>query len=58
MKPRDYDTGVHLLGDLRDLAARDGTRHRFDQRVLDLREQYSNRPAFLRRLDTAGLPSD
>lgn len=56
-KPRDYDTAVHLLGDLRDLAARDGTRHRFDQRVLDLRQQYPNRPAFLRRLDTAGLPS-
>jgi len=58
MKPRDYDTAVHLLGDLRDLASQDGTRQTFDERVLQLRRQYPNRHALLRRLDAADLPSN
>jgi hypothetical protein len=56
-RSRDYDTAVRLLVDLQDLATRDGNRHDFDTRVLDLRQHHPNRPALLRRLDDAGLPA-
>jgi hypothetical protein len=54
-KIREYDTAVELLVDLRDLSLRQGRAEEFEQRVRQIRQQYSNRPGLLQRLDSAGL---
>lgn len=52
-----YDRAVAHLRDLRDVAVMQGTLDAFRDRVLKLREQYSNRPGFITRLRNAGLSS-
>ncbi|MFU8873283.1 hypothetical protein [Micromonospora sp. SL4-19] len=54
-KPRDYDTGVQLLVDLRDLSERDGNTTRFRQRLAELRAVHARKPSLIERLDLAGL---
>jgi hypothetical protein len=54
-KPRDYDTAVQLLADLRDLSERDGGPASFRQRLAQLRMVHARRPSLLERLDLAGL---
>jgi hypothetical protein len=54
-KPRDYDTAVQLLVDLRDLGERDGTTTAFRQRLAELRTVHARKPSLLERLDLAGL---
>lgn len=53
-KPKDYDEALRVLIDLRDLAARDGIPG-FQRRLDELRQRYARRPAFLARLEKAGL---
>jgi hypothetical protein len=57
-KTSEYDQAVALLRDLRALAVRQGEAETavFKKRVLDLRTQYSTRPALRSRLDEAGFP--
>jgi hypothetical protein len=54
-KPREYDTAVQLLVDLRDLGERDGTTAAFRQRLAELRTMHARKPSLLERLDLAGL---
>ncbi|OKI46428.1 hypothetical protein [Micromonospora sp. CB01531] len=54
-KPRDYDTGVQLLVDLRDLSERDGNTTPFRQRLAELRTVHARKPSLLERLERAGL---
>ena len=54
-KPREYDTAVELLADLRALSEREGDTVRFDRRLADLRQQHQRKPSLLQRLDRAGL---
>jgi hypothetical protein len=54
-KPREYDTAVQLLTDLRDLAERDGDTAGFRQRLAELRAMHARKPSLLGRLDLAGL---
>ncbi len=54
-KPRDYDAGVQLLVDLRDLSERDGSTTPFRQRLAELRAVHARKPSLLGRLDLAGL---
>jgi hypothetical protein len=54
-KPREYDTAVQLLVDLRDLAERDGDTAAFQQRLAELRAAHARKPSLLERLDLAGL---
>jgi hypothetical protein len=54
-KPRDYDTAVQLLVDLRDLGERDGNTAPFRQRLADLRTVHARKPSLLQRLELAGL---
>jgi hypothetical protein len=54
-KPREYDTAVQLLVDLRDLGERDGTTAAFRRRLADLRTVHARKPSLLERLDLAGL---
>jgi hypothetical protein len=56
-KPREYDTAVTLLTELRALATRDGDLDRFRKRTTELARQYSGRPALQERLQRAGLPT-
>ncbi|WP_405135389.1 hypothetical protein [Nocardia sp. NBC_01388] len=56
-KPRDYDAAAELLTDLRTLAENDSCVHEFDDRIADMRARHVRRPAFLRRLTTAGIAS-
>jgi hypothetical protein len=50
-----YDRAVAHLKDLRDVAQMQGNTDAFRDRLLKLREQYSNRPGFITRLQKAGL---
>jgi hypothetical protein len=50
-----YDQAVAHLKDLRDVALMQGTSDAFRDRLLKLKEQYSNRPGFITRLQKAGL---
>jgi hypothetical protein len=52
---KPYDEAVAHLKDLRDVAAMQGTADAFRDRLLKLKEQYSNRPGFITRLKEAGL---
>jgi hypothetical protein len=54
-KPADYDRAVMIVKDLRDLAQREGTTAAFEERLHALRDTFSTRPAFLRRLDAKHL---
>ncbi|MFG3690773.1 hypothetical protein [Micromonospora sp. NPDC047740] len=54
-KPRDYDTAVQLLVDLRDLSERDGNTTPFRQRLAELRAVHARKPSLLERLERAGL---
>jgi hypothetical protein len=54
-KPREYDTAVQLLVDLRDLAERDGDTATFQQQLADVRAMHARKPSLLERLDLAGL---
>jgi len=54
-KPREYDTAVQLLVDLRDLAERDADSGLFQQRLAELRTVHARKPSLLERLDLAGL---
>ncbi|HZN73872.1 MAG TPA: hypothetical protein VFC00_19570 [Micromonosporaceae bacterium] len=54
-KPREYDTAVQLLVDLRDLGERDGNIALFRQRLAGLRTVHARKPSLLERLDLAGL---
>jgi hypothetical protein len=53
-QPKRYDQAVRLLVDLRDLAARRGSRT-FGLRVDGLRLTHARKPSFLDRLRKAGL---
>ena len=54
--PRDYDTAVTLLCDLRALAERQGDTAAFTSRFLALRQQHQRKPSLQERFDKAGLP--
>jgi hypothetical protein len=54
-KPREYDTAVKLLVDLRDLAERDGDTAAFRHRLAELRTMHARKPSLLERLHLAGL---
>lgn len=54
-KPREYDTAVQLLVDLRDLADRDGDSTSFRDRLAELRTVHARKPSLLERLNLAGL---
>lgn len=54
-KPREYDTAVQLLVDLRDLGERDGNTAPFRQRLAELRTVHARKPSLLERLELAGL---
>lgn len=54
-KPREYDTAVQLLVDLRDLGERDGDSGLFQQRLAELRAVHARKPSLLERLNLAGL---
>ena len=54
-KPREYDTAVQLLVDLRDLGERDGDTAPFRQRLAELRTVHARKPSLLERLELAGL---
>jgi hypothetical protein len=54
-KPREYDTAVQLLVDLRDLGEREGSTAPFRQRLAELRTVHARKPSLLERLELAGL---
>lgn len=54
-KPREYDTAIQLLVDLRDLGERDGDSGLFQQRLAELRAVHARKPSLLERLNLAGL---
>jgi len=54
-KPGGYDAAVRMLIDLRDLTSRRGLGGAFGRRVAELRGRHAKKPAFLERLDRAGL---
>ncbi|MFF5181843.1 hypothetical protein ACFY2Q_27790 [Micromonospora sp. NPDC000316] len=54
-KPREYDTAVQLLVDLRDLGERDGDTSSFRHRLAELRAVHARKPSLLERLNLAGL---
>lgn len=54
-KPREYDTAVQLLVDLRDLVERDGDTAAFAMRLTELRTVHARKPSLLERIDLAGL---
>ncbi|MEV6811901.1 hypothetical protein [Micromonospora sp. NPDC051296] len=54
-KPREYDTAVQLLVDLRDLGVCDGDVTSFRDRLAELRAVHARKPSLLERLDLAGL---
>lgn len=54
-KPKDYDTAVALLTDLKALAARDNQRNAFDERTQRLRQEHARKPSLIDRFERAGL---
>ena len=56
-KPAAYDEAVTLLRDLSDLGARSGRSAEMQRRIQRLREEHSKKPAFVQRLQRAGLLS-
>ena len=53
--PSDYDRAVRLLGDLRDLGAREGRTAEVAARIGALQGRHARKSSFLRRLEEAGL---
>lgn len=53
--PANYDAAVRALVDLRDLSSREGTSAAFAARLTQLRGRHARKPAFLDRIDRAGL---
>jgi hypothetical protein len=54
-QPKKYDEAVALLGDLRELAARDGNGQEHSARVERIRIQHEGKPSFIGRMRKAGL---
>ncbi|WP_432956516.1 hypothetical protein [Micromonospora haikouensis] len=54
-KPREYDTAVQLLVDLRELSERDGDSSSYRHRLAELRAAHARKPSLLERLNLAGL---
>ncbi|GGM66584.1 hypothetical protein GCM10011608_59860 [Micromonospora sonchi] len=54
-KPREYDSAVQLLVDLRDLGERDADTALFRDRLAELRAAHARKPSLLERLNLAGL---
>lgn len=54
-KPREYDTAVQLLVDLRDLGEREGDTAPFRRRLAELRAVHARKPSLFERLELAGL---
>ena len=54
-KPKEYDTAVTLLADLRALSERDGQRKAFRGRFRQLCQEHARKPSLLDRLERAGL---
>ncbi|PSK66700.1 hypothetical protein B0E53_01341 [Micromonospora sp. MH33] len=54
-KPKECDTAVALIADLKALADRDGDPETFRQRIRLLREPHARKPSLLDRLDRADL---
>ncbi|MEU7931275.1 hypothetical protein [Micromonospora echinofusca] len=54
-KPREYDTAVQLLVDLRDLGERDRDSSSFRHRLAELRAVHARKPSLLERLSLADL---
>ena len=53
-QPKSYDLALKLLVDLRDLAA-SGKGDDFGPRIETLRQSHARKPAFIERLNKAGL---
>ena len=56
-RPKEYALAVELLQDLRDVAERRGAERAWASQLGALRDRHASKPAFLRRLDEAGLAS-
>jgi len=54
-QPKNYDSAVDLLTDLRDLAARENKTDQFRARLDAIRVTQARRPSFIERLRKAGL---
>ncbi|GAB63942.1 MAG: hypothetical protein DWB56_03150 [Candidatus Jettenia sp.] len=54
-KPKSYDSALALLKDLRELAEYRGKLEEFKQRVAEIQQTYSNRPALRDRIRHAKL---
>ncbi|MFI6782586.1 hypothetical protein [Micromonospora sp. NPDC050276] len=54
-RPKEYDSAIILLADLKTLADRDGGTEAFRQRMRQVRERHARKPSLLDRLDRAGL---
>lgn len=54
-QPKKYDEAVALLGDLRELAARDGKGQEHSARLQRIQMQHEGKPTFVSRLRKAGL---
>ncbi|MER7273471.1 hypothetical protein ABT369_03340 [Dactylosporangium sp. NPDC000244] len=54
-KPKEYDSAVGLLTDLKALGERDGRRKAFRGRMDQLRLEHARKPSLLDRLERAGL---
>jgi uncharacterized Zn finger protein len=54
-KPKEYDTAVTLLADLRALSERDGQRKAFRGRIHQLCQEHARKSGLLDRLERAGL---
>ncbi|WP_432834101.1 hypothetical protein [Dactylosporangium sp. CA-092794] len=54
-KPKEYDSAVELLTDLKALGERDGQREAFRGRMHQLRLEHARKPSLLDRLERAGL---
>jgi predicted kinase len=54
-RPGDYDLAVALLGDLQELARREGDSDAFSQRFGELRTRHQRKPTLQERFDQAGL---
>ena len=54
-QPKKYDEAAVLLGDLRELAARDGKGQEHSARLRRIQMQHEGKPSFIGRLRKAGL---
>jgi len=54
-QPKRYDEAVALLGDLRDVCARDGRQVEAATRIAQLRDEHTKKPSLIERFRKAGL---